>query len=97
MLKPKTVIAVFEATWKLEPASVNQVIEKSGLSGVTVRCCLNTLCERGEVFKIAGDMSCHRGATPSLYMTTKTEASRKAAAYRVACQRRDAASEGAAA
>ena len=90
MLKPKTIVAAFEACWELEPATVKQVVEQSGLSDVTVRRCLDMLCERGEIFELSGDKS-YRGATPSLYMTTKTEAARKAAAFKVACQRRDAA------
>lgn len=94
MLKPKTIIAAFEACWEVEPASVKQIVEKSGLSDVTVRRCLEDLCGRGEVFEISGDKS-YRGATPCLYMTTKTEAARKAAAFRASCQRRDAAAAAA--
>lgn len=91
MLKPKTIVAAFEALWEVEPGTVKQISAKSGLSDVTVRRCLETLCERGEAFEIAGIGAVGNGTTPCLYMTTKTESARKAAAYRVACQRRDAA------
>lgn len=94
MLKAKTIVAAFEATWEMEPATVKQVAEKSGLCELTVRRCLDTLCERGEVFEISGignGTGGGSGTGPCLYMTTKTEAARKAAAYRTACQRRDAA------
>lgn len=92
MLKAKTIAAAFEATWEMEPATVKQIAAQSGLSDVTVRRCLDMLCERGEVFEIPGPgREGDRGTHPHLYMTTKTEAARKAAAFKVACQRRDAA------
>ena len=91
MLKTKTIVAAFEACWEVEPATVKQIVELSGLSDVTVRRCLNMLCERGDVFEISGCGATLRGVTPTLFMTTKTEAARKAAAYKVACQHREAA------
>lgn len=88
MLKPKTIVAAFEACWEVEPATVKQISELSGLSDVTVRRCLDVLCEKGEIFEISSiGNEGGRGITPCLYMTTKTEAARKAAAYKVACQR----------
>lgn len=68
---------VFEACWELEPATVKQIAAHVSACSITVRRHLAALQNAGEVFVIDG-----HGNSPDLWVTTKTDAHRRAAAAR---------------